>query len=113
MADTYPLQPNRLSTVKVEFATLKTEFDESQYIQRQAKRSTPKRTFRLTHELLNEEELALLVDFFIEKKGAFQKFYFHNHIDDVDYECVFASDELSVDHVNVKFANVELELETC
>jgi len=112
MADTYPLQPNRITTVDVGFQTTIVAF-ESGYEQRSADWGKPKRTFKLTHKYLNETELGILVDFFIEKKGQFQKFYLVNHIDGKTYEVRFKSDRLTIERLNAYFSNVDVEVIEC
>ncbi|MGA1846762.1 DUF2460 domain-containing protein [Deferribacter abyssi] len=112
MADTYPLQPNRIQTVGIQFKTTVVTF-ESGYEQRSADWNKPKKTFRLIHQYLDEKSLKTLTDFFTEKKGGFQKFYFVNHIDGQTYTVRFKSDSLTVERVNAYFSNVEVEVVEC
>lgn len=110
--DTYPLVPNRISNATPEFKTNIVK-SESGHEQRSPNYSQPKKTFRLYHQLLNLNELAILTNFFVAKKGSYMKFYFVNHIDNVTYECRFVEDKLPIEFVNAYIANVTVELVTC
>jgi hypothetical protein len=57
--------------------------------------------------------LGVLIDFFKARKGAYEAFYFVNHIDGVTYICRFAEDKLNIEYVNAYIANAEMELKVC
>lgn len=75
--DTYPLRPDRISNTDIEFKTTTVNFEKGAE-QRTPNWSKPKRTFTLEHQLLSRQDQQKLIDFYIEKKGSFRKFYFCN-----------------------------------
>lgn len=110
---TYPLKPNRISNVSLEYATQRVSFEESSYEQKVATRSTPKIVFSIEHYYLTQEDEKTLTDFFKECKGPLRQFRFYNHVDDSYYTCSFVSDALKISRRNTEFSHVSLELETC
>ncbi|MCP4158602.1 MAG: DUF2460 domain-containing protein [Deltaproteobacteria bacterium] len=114
MADTYPLVPNRITNVGIEYKTNIIEYEQG-HEQRSSRWESGKKTFKLSHKMLEKDggSYDTLLNFFNEKKGMFQKFYFVNHIDGITYEVRFNSDNLNFEHINAKFADCEVEVITC
>lgn len=111
-ADTYPLEPNKIETVSLEFKTTIVKFERSQNEQRSPNGSKPKITFRLTHTL-DEEKKNILNDFFNEVKGSAYKFYFVNNKDGATYTVRFKEDKLEFSTIKWKTYKCQLDLISC
>lgn len=64
--------------------------------------------------MLNTVDLAAVEEFFTDHKGRYESFTFDNtDRDGSTYTCRFNADELNIEKVNVKYANVEVEIIEC
>lgn len=113
ISDTYPLVPNRIRSVSSDFKVQVVTFENANYEQRLPKQGKTRRTFQLTHEMINNEKLKILEDFWEDQKGQTFKFYFLDYIADEVRIVRFKSEALQVDRVNAKFSNVTVEVIEC
>lgn len=122
--DTFPIMPHRVETVSPEFSTTTIQM-ENGWEQRCANWKKPRRTFALSWTAITIAEYKSILDFFIDKKGAWKKFYFvnKNHVykkagqDGYEAEVTantyvvrFKEDYLQPEYINSRFVNLRLEL---
>ncbi len=112
MPVTFPLVPNRIKNVVPEFDTNVVVF-ENKKEQRSPNYDVAKERFKLVFQLLNKADTNTLIDFFKARKGQFEAFLLNNHIDGQTYTVRFASDKLSLNYLNVHYADCEIEVVTC
>lgn len=110
---TFPLIPDRIKKITPEFKTTIVKF-ENGVEQRLANWNNDKKTLQIAFQYLSKDNLDTLWDFFKARKGAFEKFYFVNHLENTTDIVRFKDDTFPTEFLNVSFAeNLKMELIKC
>lgn len=107
MADVfYPLTPDRVLSSQRSFDILTTTLLNAKEARRAKNGSgNPKRTFVLLHNHISLTEMRVLRDFFIDRRGRWDRFKFIDPASDITYNVRFDADTLEIEKPLGRTAN--------